>query len=808
MTNLGPAELPGEMARRLRETDWSTTPLGSRMHWPQSLELATAMILASGFPMAIRWGADLIMIYNDAYRPILGDKHPAAFGQPLREVWWEIYDELGPLSEAILRGEREAFFAVDHPWAIRGRGSAIEDARFSISYSPIPDDTAANGIGGVLVTCIETTEHVRKEEALRVLNDRLEAEVAERTRERDRIWQVSEDLLGVTNFDGYFTSINPAWTRLLGWSEDEIKRMHVSELRHPDDAAHSVAGRRQLAAGTTTVRMENRFRHKDGSWRWIYWTMTVANGAIYVIGRHTTTEKLAIEALRESERQFRLFTEAVTDYALIRLDTEGRVAGWNAGAQRIKGYAEHEIVGRHFSTFYTAEDRAAGLPEQTLASAVASAICTLEGWRVRKGGSLFFASVVIHAIRDENGTLIGFAKITRDITERREAEAKLRRAQEQLAQTQTMEALGQLTGGIAHDFNNMIMVVSGNAHILKERVGDPRNLRAIEAIENAAARGETLTRQLLAFSRRQSLNPTVISLRQRLAAFRDLLASSARGDIELVIDVGRNVWPVAVDVHELELALINLVVNARDAMPDGGMITIGARNAYLRFDDTLDHLEGEFVALTVADSGCGIEPEILPKVFEPFFTTKQPDKGTGLGLSQVYGLTRQSGGTVTIASRRGEGTVVTIYLPRSQRPLSGEPVADGAPPRGRETVLVVEDNLEVQEVASLLLDQLGYRVLVSASAAAALETLASGETVDLVLTDVVMPGELDGLALAERIRELYPDIAVLLTSGYAKAWHTLEAGLPIVRKPYQLQTLARAVREALGTQATASGAAS
>jgi PAS domain S-box-containing protein len=788
------------MARRFREMDWSATSLGNRMHWPQSLHLATAMILASAFPMAIRWGADLVMIYNDAYRPILGDKHPAAFGRPLGEVWWEIYDEVGPLNQAILRGEREAFFSVDHPWAIRRRGSAIEDARFSISYSPIPDDTAANGIGGVLVTCIETTERVRKEETLRVLNDRLEAEIAERVRERDRIWQVSEDLLGVTNFEGYFTSVNPAWTRLLGWSEGEIKRMHVSELRHPDDAAHSMAGRRQLAAGVTTVRMENRFRHKDGSWRWIYWTMTAENGAIYVIGRHTTTEKLALEALRESERQFRLFSEAVTDYALVRLDGQGFVAGWNAGAQRIKGYPEHEIVGRHFSTFYTAQDRAAGLPEQALATAAASETGTIEGWRVRKDGSLFFASVVIDAIRDENGTLIGFATITRDITERREAEARLRRAQEQLAQTQTMEALGQLTGGIAHDFNNMIMVVSGNAHILKQRISDPRNLRPIEAIENAAARGETLTRQLLGFSRRQSLNPSVISLRQRLAEFRDLLASSARGDIELVIDVGRNVWPVAVDVHEVELALINLVVNARDAMPDGGMITIDARNVHLQPDDTSDHLSGEFVALTVTDTGCGIEPEILPKVFEPFFTTKQPDKGTGLGLSQVYGLTRQSGGTVTIASRRGEGTIVTIYLPRSQRPLSAEQIADGAPPRGRETVLVVEDNPEVQEVAGLLLEQLGYRVLVSPSATAALETLASDERVDLVFTDVVMPGELDGLALAARIRELYPDVAVLLTSGYAKAWHTLEAGLPIVRKPYQLRTLARAVREALDTQ--------
>jgi PAS domain S-box-containing protein len=800
MTTPISAEPPGEAARLLRETDWSRTALGARETWPQSLKLAVAMILASGFPMAVRWGPELVLIYNDAYRPILGDKHPEAFGRPLRDVWQEIYPELGPLNEAILRGDRDAFFAVDHPWAIRRHRALLEDARVTISYSPIPDDTAPNGIGGVLTACIETTERVRKEEALRFLNDRLEAEISARTRERDRIWQVSEDLLGVSNFDGYFISVNPAWTRLLGWSDDEIKRMHVDDLRHADDLAHSQAGRRRLAEGAPTVRMENRLRHKDGSWRWIYWTMTADNGLIYAIGRHVTTDKLAAEALRESERQLRLFTEAVTDYALVRLDADGIVVSWNAGAERIKGYAEHEIVGKHFATFYTVADRAAGLPEQALATAAASGTSTAEGWRVRKDGSLFFASVVIDAIRDENGSLIGFAKITRDITERREAEAKLRRAQEQLAQTQTMEALGQLTGGIAHDFNNMIMVVSGNAHLLKERIDDPRNLRAIEAIENAAARGETLTRQLLAFSRRQSLNPTVVSLRQRLAAFRDLLVSSARGDIELVIDVGRNVWPVAVDVHELELALINLVVNARDAMPDGGMITIGARNVHLHRDDTPDRLSGEFVALTVSDTGSGIAPDILPKVFEPFFTTKQPDKGTGLGLSQVYGLTRQSGGTVTIASRLGEGTTVTIYLPRSLRPLSNEAIADPRPPRGRETVLVVEDNPEVQEVAAMLLDQLGYRVLHAPSAAAALDILASGETVDLVFTDVVMPGELDGLVLARRIRELYPDIAVLLTSGYAKAWHTLEVGLPIVRKPYQLQTLARAVREALDSQ--------
>jgi CheY-like chemotaxis protein len=304
----------------------------------------------------------------------------------------------------------------------------------------------------------------------------------------------------------------------------------------------------------------------------------------------------------------------------------------------------------------------------------------------------------------------------------------------------------------------------------------------------------------LAFSRRQALNPMVVSLRQRLAEFRDLLVSSARGDIALVIDIGRSIWPVAVDVHELELALINLVVNARDAMPDGGTIVITAKNRRVQPEDTPDAIHGEFVALTITDSGCGIAREILPKLFEPFFTTKQLDKGTGLGLSQVYGLTRQSGGTVTIASELGNGTAVTLYLPRSHRPLCERGVTEGEAPRGGEKVLLVEDNPEVQETAGMLLEQLGYRVFRAQSAAAALQLLQSGEAVDLVFSDIIMPGELDGMALARQVKEEYPNVAVLLTSGYAKAANAQEAGFPILRKPYKLATLARAIRDALDAE--------
>ncbi len=791
-----------EMTRRVREFDWAKTPLGPRERWPRGLWQAVEIILASGFPMAVRWGPEFITVYNDAYIPILGDKHPRALGTSAHEVWAEIYDELGPIDEAILKGEQPSFFAVDHLWKIRRHGPLREAARFTVSYSPIPDTTAPNGIGGVLVTCMETTARVHGELMLRKLNDRLEGEIAQRIRERDSIWQVSEDLLGVSTFDGRFLSVNPAWTALLGWSEDEIRSMSVEMLRHPDDGDYSRAGRMRLAQGAPRVRQENRFRHKDGSWRRISWTMTAEQGLIYVIGRDVTTEKAAAEKLLESERQFRLLVEGLTDYAIVRLDRDGYVSNWNSGAQRIKGYSADEIIGKHFSIFYTAEDRASGVPEQALAAARKEGRVEAESWRVRKNGGRYRASVVMDAIRGLEGEIVGFAKITRDITERYEAQLALQRAQEQLAQSQKIEALGQLTGGIAHDFNNMLMVVSGHAQSLKTRLKNPRDVRAIEAIELAARRGERLTRQLLTFSRRQALNPSVIRIDERLDAFRDVLESSARGNIGLAIDIAADVWPVSVDVPELELALVNIVVNARDAMPDGGSIEIGAENVRLLGSETAEELSGDFVALKVTDSGTGIPHEILSRVFEPFFTTKQVDKGTGLGLSQVYGFTRQSGGTTAIASVHGNGTTVIIYLPRSLattisavEPGTNEEAASA----GSEAILLVEDNAEVKAVAGMLLQQLGYRVDAVDNAAAALDLLAEGKNVDLVFSDVVMPGEMDGLALARRIRTDYPHIPVLLTTGYAKAANQAK-GFPILRKPYRLTNLSRAIRDAIETQ--------
>jgi PAS domain S-box-containing protein len=512
------------------------------------------------------------------------------------------------------------------------------------------------------------------EQELRNLSAQLESEVRRRIQERDRIWSVSEDLLGVSNFDGYFISTNPAWFKLLGWTEDEIRSMHVSELRHPDDAAHSMAGRAELARGVPTVRMENRYRHKDGSWRWIQWTMTAEGGLIYASGRHVTLEK--------------------------------------------------------------------------------------------------------------------------------EAAAALERAQQQSAHTQKMTALGQLTGGVAHDFNNLLMIVSGQAQILKRRLKEPRELRALEAIQIASTRGESLTRQLLSFSRGVPLSPTVISPAESINAIREVLSGSIHVNIELVIDTPDPAWPVRVDKSELELAVVNLTVNARDAMPDGGRLSILAENVRLSPGDTPDGIAGDFVALRVRDTGSGIPDDVLPRVFEPFFTTKGADKGTGLGLSQVYGFARRSQGTVVLRRLSPRGTEATIYLPRSEARIEAAKAEDSARmlAHGDETVLVVEDNHDVRSVALSLLEELGYRAVAVETAPEALKVLASGRPPNLLFTDVVLPGDTDGLALARVVKARYPDIPIVLTTGYAKVFDD-EPEFPVLRKPYQISALGRAIRGALDEQA-------
>jgi PAS domain S-box-containing protein len=491
--------------------------------------------------------------------------------------------------------------------------------------------------------------------------------------------------------------------------------------------------------------------------------------------------------LFESERSFRLLVEGVADYALYMLDPTGIITSWNIGGQRIKGYMPGEIVGQHFSRFYTEADRTNGKPSRALRIAREQGRFEDEGWRIRKDGTFFWASVVIDPIY-EDGHLVGFAKITRDITERREAQLRLEQMQKQLAEAQKLDALGQLTGGVAHDFNNLLMIISGSLHTLKRGAGgDAKLQRALAAIENATRRGAALTAQLLTFARRQSLNPEAINVAERIAAIHQVLDTGVGSAVRLAFDVSHDAWPVVIDIGEFETALVNLVVNARDAMPAGGTITISAYNRPLR--DGVN--PGDFVAISVSDTGLGIAPDILGKIFDPFFTTKPVGKGTGLGLSQVHGFAHQAGGTVEVDSELGEGTKVTILLPRRQVDLPAE--AEETVELGDcGTVLLVEDNPDVASVSRNLLEQLGFHVRRVADAEAALREIERNH-VDLVFSDIVMPGRLDGLGLARRLRELRPDLPVLLATGYSDAAAGVRGDFPILRKPYEIHQLSKAI---------------
>jgi PAS domain S-box-containing protein len=494
--------------------------------------------------------------------------------------------------------------------------------------------------------------------------------------------------------------------------------------------------------------------------------------------------------LFESERSFRLLVEGVADYALYMLDPTGIITSWNIGAQRIKGYTPEEILGNHFSRFYTDTDRANGKPARALGIARQHGRYEEDGWRVRKDGTFFWASVVIDPIY-EDGNLVGFAKITRDMTERREAQLKLEELQAHLAEAQKLDALGQLTGGVAHDFNNLLMVISGSVHILRRNaVDDPRMERALAAIDAATKRGAALTSQLLTFARRQSVNPQAIDVAERIDAVREVLDTGAGSSVKLAYDYGPGLWPVTVDISEFETALVNLVINARDAMSSGGTVTVAARNCAASQPKGHDQ-GGDFVAISVADTGVGIAPDVLAQIFDPFFTTKPVGKGTGLGLSQVHGFAHQAGGSVKVESELGKGTKVTILLPRERN----NPLADKHTvfeTAGSGTVLLVEDNPDVASVSSNLLEQLGYTVRRVADSEAALREIARNN-IDLVFSDIVMPGKIDGLGLARRLREIRPDLPILLATGYSDAAADVRGDFPILRKPYEIHQLSQAI---------------
>ena len=797
-------QMPGLIAAM----DWGATPLGPMAGWSPSLRMAVDIVIASGFPMALRWGPQFVLIYNDGYRAILGQKHPRALGRPASEVWPEVWPQIEGFHQTIHSGDSEAVFARDVLLRIQRHGDQWEDARFTLSYSPVPDPTAQTGVGGIFVAAIETTDRFETERrnlaerkrlevllsqmpgfvailsgpdhvyeyineayvtiagprdfigrtvpdvfpelrdqgiyerldqvyingeryvarglpirlvgetedrfidllyepirddtgtvtgifvggydateayrtaaALRELNADLEGRVIERSRERGLVWQLSPDLLGALNSDGYFISSNPAWHSVLGWSEAEVAAQSIFELLHPDDVERTRAGFELTQRGQPAIRFPNRYRCKDGSYRWISWVGIPEDGMVYCSGR--------------------------------------------------------------------------------------------------------------------------------DITDEVAAQDELALAHDALRQAQKMEAVGQLTGGIAHDFNNLLAGIAGSLELLDRRLSEGRAdgvERYIAVAQASTRRAAALTQRLLAFSRRQTLNPAPTDVNRLVSGMGEMIRRTVGPSIDVEVVEAGGLWLTKIDRSQLENALLNLAINARDAMPDGGRITIETANKWLdlRAAKERDLPAGQYVSVCVTDTGTGMASDVIERAFDPFYTTKPIGQGTGLGLSMVHGFAGQSGGQVRIYSELGKGTTMCLYLPRFVGELAAEVLDEHPPPshqRQHETVLVIDDEETVRMLVSDVLGEAGYHVLQAAEGSAGLKILESELPVDLLITDVGLPGGLNGRQVADAARLRRPDLKVLFVTGYAENAAVgnglLAHGMSVMTKPFAMSTLTTRVRDVL-----------
>jgi PAS domain S-box-containing protein len=811
----------GEMGALIRQHDWTNSPLGPPQGWPQGLRTALRIVLNTQHPMLVWWGPDQLQFYNDAYREVIGpERHPRALGQPARECWPEFWPQLAPKIEQVMGGGEPIWRENDLVPVIRhGR---LEDVYWTYGFSPIDQD---DRVGGVLVVCrdvtgdvlaslalrereaelarvqqigrigglevdlrsgfrnrrspeyllvhglppdathethedwvrrihpedreaterqfveavkgaardytaryriirpsdgetrwisvrsviersddgtplrlvgahIDVTEQVEAEQRLQAseeaahrladqlaqLNTTLEQRVQEKTRERDRIWNVSQDLLLVAGRDGVWRTVNPAWTKTLGWSAAELLDNTSDWLEHPADGGVTRRHFARLAAGPGTVRFESRIRHQDGSYRWLSWTGVSDAEAIYAVARDVTAEKAAAE--------------------------------------------------------------------------------------------------------------------------------RLKLAEEALRQSQKMEAVGQLTGGIAHDFNNLLTGIVGSLDPMQTRLDQGRldNLgRYIGVAMTSANRAAALTHRLLAFARRQPLVPKPVDVNQLVVSLEDLLRRTIGEAIDLSIAPAPDLWLTLCDPNQLESALLNLAINARDAMPEGGRLTVATHNASFDAAEMPALVPGDYVCLTVADTGTGMSEEVAARAFDPFFTTKPLGQGTGLGLSMIYGFAQQSHGHAGITSRLGEGTAVTLYLPREHSAAAARTDAAARPeqPAARgETVLVIEDEAVVRGVIVEMLRDHGYNVREAIDGPSGLAILQTGGPVDLLLSDIGLPG-LNGRQLADRARLVRPDLPVLLMTGYAESATMTEGiaevGMELITKPFDLGDLAARIRGMLAT---------
>ncbi|WP_412758560.1 hybrid sensor histidine kinase/response regulator [Methylobacterium radiotolerans] len=799
----------GMATAAIQAFDWSTTPLGPREEWPVALNTIYETMMASPFAMCAGWGPDLTLLYNEAYVDFLAARHPSALGQPISQVWHDVWDDIHPLIARAMAGE--PVHRTDMHLVMTRKGHP-EDTYWTFAYSPLRDGPE---VVGFLDIAFETTAGVlagqrrdAAEVSLRDFNTALEEQVAARTRERDSIWRISPDLLVVINSEGYFDAFNPAWTTVLGWNDDELHGTPFADFVHPDDqAATQVVWLDAIERGIPAVRFENRYRHKDGTWRWLSWVGVPDSGKVYGSARDITQDRAQTAILNERTEALRLFRDIVQSdrSPILAFDHSHRVIAFNQAHEedfrRVMGLQQR--VGDVLPDLFPPE-QAAGLRSLMDRALAGERFLIVQAFG-DPGREVPTWEITYTPLRNAAGQVTGAFHHARDVSERARAQSELAVTQEALRQSQKLEAVGQLTGGVAHDFNNLLTVIKSSTDLLKRpNLTEERRTRYIGAISDTVDRAAKLTGQLLAFARRQALKPETFDTSMSVRALADMMGTLTGSRIQITAHLPAEPCWVNADPSQFDTALVNMAVNARDAMDGEGRITITVA-AVEQIPPIRTHPEQDapYVAVSLADNGSGIAPEQLERIFEPFFTTKETGKGTGLGLSQVFGFAKQSGGDITVDSMLGEGTMFTLYLPRVAAPMQAvvheEPDAlvDGHGTR----VLVVEDNTEVGTFAVQTLSDLGYVTVLAVDGPAALAELAKGANkFDVVFSDVLMPG-MSGVELGQEIRRLYHDLPVVLTSGYS---HILAQngtyGFELLHKPYSIEQLSQILRKAATSQ--------
>ena len=808
----------GEMGALTRAYDWSANLLGTPVHWPQSLRTALRILLNTNHPMFIWWGPKLIQFYNDAYRQTMGpERHPGALGQGGRECWAEIWHVIGPQIEQVMSGGGATWH--ENQLVPVTRHGKLEQVYWTYGYSPIDE---GDSVGGVLVVCRDVTKEYLSAVALR-----------EREAELARVQQIGRSGgLEVDLTTGFRNRRSPEYLLIHGLSPDAANESHEDWVRriHPEDREATEKKFRDAVAGTVrdyTARYRI-IRPSDGETRWISVKSTIERDeqgrAIRLVGAHTdvTEQVMAEQALRQSEERYRKLADQLSELnatlaqrveektrerdriwnvsqdLLVVADRNGVWRTVNPAWTRTLGWSEAELLNRT-SEWLEHPDDGGMTRAQVNRLGLNEATVRFESRFRHKDGSYRWLSWT--GVPDQDRIYA----VARDVTAEQAAAERLKVTEEALLQSQKMEAVGQLTGGIAHDFNNLLTGIVGSLDLLQTRLNQGRTdnvARYIDAAMTSANRAAALTHRLLAFARRQPLIPKSVDANQLVVSLEDLLRRTIGETIDLAIAAADDLWFTLCDPNQLESALLNLAINARDAMPDGGKLTITTSNARIEgvTADSPALSPGDYVCIGVTDTGTGMSAEVAARAFDPFFTTKPIGQGTGLGLSMIYGFARQSDGHVTIDSKLGRGTSVRLYLPRHRGEIApqfasaataAEHAATG------ETVLIVEDEPVVRAVIVEMLGEQGYQTLEAVDGPSGLRILRTNARIDLLVTDVGLPG-INGRQLADQARETRPGLKILFITGYAESVAMsdgfLEEGMEMITKPFDLDNLSQRIR--------------